>query len=1057
MVIFQIIPSLFGVQPNFFNDVLGYLLLSIIVVNKYTYYMNNDYRPSSRNRAYIPKSQRSYLSRFVKTRCYKETVDTLGRIVGALIMPLEQWVKQFKVTRRKRVLRRANKRIANTSRGSTKYRAIRYLLLASAVQGTIHKAHTAAAANDELNEGLSKRSTEYATWDTDSYEVKVDSGCSVSISGEIRDFIPGSLKVSSGKMTVQGYGSSLSSVTHTGTILWKVLDDDNVIREIKIPQSLYIPGDSTRLLSPQHLAQVTDSTNVPVKQRTTSTTYSDCMILQWSQKMHKCTIPLDRYNLGTLHTVPGYKRYKAFCTQTQKQFASNDEIKRKCFSIDMDSKQQDDYFTHTITQNEGVIVDDEDDDVTIKHSNTLSNNQSIRNKGIMESFQHEDFHDVKEDTDQMNADYRDVQRDEDLMMLLHQKLGHISFQRIIRMAKAGLLPKRLAKCNAPLCQACMFGKLTRKPTRYKGIENKRPIRKASKPGEVVSVDQLESPIDGFVAQIKGRLFRQHRYRCATIFVDHFSDLSYVHLQSSTNAAETLEAKRTFELFAQSHGVVVQQYHADNGRFAEHAWIEDVRRKAQILTFSGVGAHHQNGRAEKRIRDLQDMARTSLLHAQRMWPDAINVHLWPYALRHANEAINMTPFKDSVCTPLEKFSESKIRPNYRNIHTFGCPAYVLDGAIQNGRKGGKWTSRARLAIYLGASPNHARSVGLVLSLATGLVSPQYHIKCDDTFETLKHTNVPKSLWQSLSGLVNSSSSTSEKQVTASSTSNEIPVSTHLNINNHLGADNKERTRKNPGETLNEEDDADLYEYIQDSESTLYDEEAQDEKSENESESETQSITQELPTIENDPRLVTTTRSGRQVRLPTRYNDYVELPLISENTLYQYQFDTCPHALYSSMEYAKDDKQDTMYLHQAMKAPDKLKFIEAMNKEINAHESNKNWALIKKDKVPPGKSILPAIWAMRRKRDIATQKVYKWKARLNIHGGKQVKGIDYWETYAPVASWPSIRLVMLLATLHGWATHQLDFVMTFPQAPVETDMYMQYLPDTELKGLTHPIIV
>jgi hypothetical protein len=131
-----------------------------------------------------------------------------------------------------------------------------------------------------------------------------------------------------------------------------------------------------------------------------------------------------------------------------------------------------------------------------------------------------------------------------------------------------------------------------------------------------------------------------------VFVDHHTDLSYVHLQSSTSAEETLDAKKAFELYAQSHGVSIQHCHADSGRFAEKLWKADIQRKSQLLTFSGVGAHHQNGRAEKRIRDLQDMARTSLIHANRMWPDAINIHLWPYALRHANESLNITTFKGS---------------------------------------------------------------------------------------------------------------------------------------------------------------------------------------------------------------------------------------------------------------------------------------------------------------------------------------------------------------------------------------------------------------------------
>jgi hypothetical protein len=151
-----------------------------------------------------------------------------------------------------------------------------------------------------------------------------------------------------------------------------------------------------------------------------------------------------------------------------------------------------------------------------------------------------------------------------------------------------------------------------------------------------------------------------------------------------------------------------------------------------------------------IRDLKDQARTSLIHANRLWPDAISVELWPYALRHVNDCFNMTPFKTEKETPLEKFSRTKIRPAFRQIHPFGCPDYALDGRIQSGKEAKKWEVRARLAIYLGQSPQHARTVDLVLSLTTGLVSPQFHVKYDDTFLTLFNNSIPKSMWQYLAG-------------------------------------------------------------------------------------------------------------------------------------------------------------------------------------------------------------------------------------------------------------------------------------------------------------------
>jgi transposase InsO family protein len=46
------------------------------------------------------------------------------------------------------------------------------------------------------------------------------------------------------------------------------------------------------------------------------------------------------------------------------------------------------------------------------------------------------------------------------------------------------------------------------------------------------------------------------------------------------------------------------------------FMNSIEEKGQTISFSGVGAHHQNGIAEKRIGDLQRRATTLLLHAQR---------------------------------------------------------------------------------------------------------------------------------------------------------------------------------------------------------------------------------------------------------------------------------------------------------------------------------------------------------------------------------------------------------------------------------------------------------
>ena len=99
-----------------------------------------------------------------------------------------------------------------------------------------------------------------------------------------------------------------------------------------------------------------------------------------------------------------------------------------------------------------------------------------------------------------------------------------------------------------------------------------------------------------------------------------------------------------------------------------------------------------------------------------------------------------------------------------------------------------------------------------------------------------------------------------------------------------------------------------------------------------------------------------------------------------------------------------------------------------------------AVVDKRDVPKDMKILPCMWAMKRKRRIDTREVYKWKARLNLHGGKQELGVNYWETYAATLSWPPIQFFMTLALINNWSNRQIDFTLAYPQADAECELYM-----------------
>jgi hypothetical protein len=89
-------------------------------------------------------------------------------------------------------------------------------------------------------------------------------------------------------------------------------------------------------------------------------------------------------------------------------------------------------------------------------------------------------------------------------------------------------------------------------------------------------------------------------------------------------------------------------------------------------------------------------------------------------------------------------------------------------------------------------------------------------------------------------------------------------------------------------------------------------------------------------------------------------------------------------------------------------------------------------------------------MKRKRDIKTKRVYKHKARLNVDGRKQEYAVNFFETFSPVVTWISIRIVFIMVLLNNWHTRQIDFVLAYPQAPIEYDIYMELPQGIELKG-------
>ena len=119
-----------------------------------------------------------------------------------------------------------------------------------------------------------------------------------------------------------------------------------------------------------------------------------------------------------------------------------------------------------------------------------------------------------------DADIIAMQRKKTKLLMYHEKLGHLSFTVLRLLARAGIIPRELANVDPPTCPGCAYGKAHKLKWRHKGNKNRKKIKIATAPGQVVSMDQLISPTPGFVPVHRGTPTKQ-RYVGATVFVDHF--------------------------------------------------------------------------------------------------------------------------------------------------------------------------------------------------------------------------------------------------------------------------------------------------------------------------------------------------------------------------------------------------------------------------------------------------------------------------------------------------------------------------------------------------------
>ena len=332
------------------------------------------------------------------------------------------------------------------------------------------------------------------------------------------------------------------------------------------------------------------------------------------------------------------------------------------------------------------------------------------------------------------------------------------------------------------------------------------------------------------------------------------------------------------------------------------------------------------------------------------------------------------------------------------------------------------------------PFHAGSVALVLNPTTGHVSPQYHLIFDNDFTTVPflRAGTEPSNWQELAKNCTERVTDESYELAKTWLSNPVLNSEGANIAPPQ-ADAEEESSPSPMENTSKRG-----------------------RVSNEDDTDNPSISKKK---NNMPKMINLETAGlrRSSRSPKPVNKlslFTKFCLISIGAfnIHRAQNPSCftsrimnqiervnlsfdgssnyshPFAFASTLS---DNESYTM--KEMLLQPDVKDFVVAMTDEIKAHEDNEHWEVVHRSKVGSHKTIL-AIWSFKRKR-FPDGTLNKHKARLCAHGGMQQWGVNYWETYAPVVNWISVRTLMALAIMNDLPTTAIDFVLAFPQASLK----------------------
>lgn len=594
------------------------------------------------------------------------------------------------------------------------------------------------------------------------------------------------------------------------------------------------------------------------------------------------------------------------------------------------------------------------------------------------------------------------------VMLLHCRLGHISFDVMSRM-----FPYEMSKVNKQrlVCDACEFGKHTRTSYVTRGLRSESPFM-------LVHSDVWTSPI----VSVSG-------VKYFVSFIDCYSRMTWLYLMKHKN--EVLDCFKDFcALVKNQYNTHVKIIRSDNGTEYVNTEFRSFLSKEGILhQTSCPDTPPQNGVAERKNRHLLEVAR-SLMYTMN-----VPKFLWSEAVMTATHLINRMPSRilgmKTPCELLYGKNEFIVPPK-----VFGCTCFVRDHRPSVG----KLDPRAVKCIFVGYSCGQKgyrcwnpseRRMFVSLDVTFREAIPFYGERSDlsDLFATLdtpsgdgvtsegenenEQDDVDKGQTKH-EGVISSPVPQERREVSDESilpqAQNSRGESIHDRVISKVYTRRKYRTRTNT------EDMA---------QSTPIQESGQEEIEEARA---PEIEVEDLPSDDMPIALRKEPRTGAGVP-PQRYGFDHDISNYVSYTSLSSEYNVFLASL-QSVTIPKDWREAKL----------DPKWKEAMLEELTALEKNKTWDLVP---YPLGKKIVGCKWIYTVKQN-PDGKIERYKARLVAKGYSQTYGIDYDETFSPVAKMSTVRTLISCAANYDWPLYQLDVKNAFLHGDLQEEVYLEVPP-------------